>query len=403
MRKPPIVIVIGGGLSGLTCAVRLHEEGVPVLLVESTDRLGGRALSDRFESYILDRGFQALLNAYPAAQDVLNMSALNLHPFYPGVQIWWKGKFHKFVMPFSHPIEALQSLNSPIGNFNDKRIMLKFRMRLIGETADGIAKKSEQKTTAELLREEGFSEVFIERFWRPLCGAFLLDTSLKTASKVFEFIMHCYFSGEATLPVGGMQSIAMHLADRLPKEAIRRNCKVTAIQDGIVSLSSGETLGTNAIVVATDPMEASRLLNDDTPSPPFATVTCVYYETTTPPFEKSYFILNGENEGLVQNVTLPSLASPSYAPEGHYLVAATLLKDTSDEEEQELDQMVRDDLRPWFKEQVDSWRFLKVYRVKNALATQYPEVLSQKYQMTVRPGIYRCGDYTGMALDKQRH
>lgn len=66
MRKPPIVIVIGGGLSGLTCAVRLHEEGVPVLLVESTDRLGGRALSDRFESYILDRGFQALLNAYPA-------------------------------------------------------------------------------------------------------------------------------------------------------------------------------------------------------------------------------------------------------------------------------------------------------------------------------------------------
>ena len=195
MRKPPIVIVIGGGLSGLTCAVRLHEEGVPVLLVESTDRLGGRALSDRFESYILDRGFQALLNAYPAAQDVLNMSALNLHPFYPGVQIWWKGKFHKFVMPFSHPIEALQSLNSPIGNFNDKRIMLKFRMRLIGETADGIAKKSEQKTTAELLREEGFSEVFIERFWRPLCGAFLLDTSLKTASKVFEFIMHCYFSG----------------------------------------------------------------------------------------------------------------------------------------------------------------------------------------------------------------
>ena len=170
----------------------------------------------------------------------------------------------------------------------------------------------------------------------------------------------------------------MHLADRLPKEAIRRNCKVTAIQDGIVSLSSGETLGTNAIVVATDPMEASRLLNDDTPSPPFATVTCVYYETTTPPFEKSYFILNGENEGLVQNVTLPSLASPSYAPEGHYLVAATLLKDTSDEEEQELDQMVRDDLRPWFKEQVDAWRFLKVYRVKNALATQYPEVLSQK-------------------------
>ncbi|MFK7804715.1 MAG: flavin monoamine oxidase family protein [Anaerolineae bacterium] len=37
------VIIIGGGLSGLSAAKRLKEAGVPILLLEGRDRLGGRA------------------------------------------------------------------------------------------------------------------------------------------------------------------------------------------------------------------------------------------------------------------------------------------------------------------------------------------------------------------------
>ena len=53
------VLVIGGGLSGLTCAVLLHEIGHSVMVVEASNRLGGRvhSLRDRLTgTYLADLG-----------------------------------------------------------------------------------------------------------------------------------------------------------------------------------------------------------------------------------------------------------------------------------------------------------------------------------------------------------
>jgi phytoene dehydrogenase-like protein len=395
MRKAPIVIVVGAGLSGLTCAAKLHAEGVPVLVTEGGERVGGRAISDRHNEFILDRGFQAMLSAYPSAKVALDMGALNLQPFYPGVQIWYKGKFNKFVLPMSkNPLEALTALQAPIGTLTDKTNMLKFRTRLMAETPDAIMKKNE-KTTYELLRGESFSKDFIDHFWRPLCGGLLLERKLETSSRVFEFIMHCYFNGDAAVPIGGMQAIAAQLAAKLPKEAIRTKSPVSAIQDGLISLPQAETLATQAIVIATDQYEAARLLGESEP-PQGRSVTCLYYETKTAPFDKPYMILNGEGTGLVQSVMLPSLASRSYGTQGHHLIAVTLLE-YNDEDEHELEAMVREQLIEWFKEQATKWRYLKVYRIKNALPLQTPESFRTERPAQVRPGVYRCGDYMGVA------
>ena len=43
------VIVAGGGLAGLSCALRLHEGGARPLVLEASDGVGGRVRSDEVD------------------------------------------------------------------------------------------------------------------------------------------------------------------------------------------------------------------------------------------------------------------------------------------------------------------------------------------------------------------
>ncbi len=70
------VIVVGGGLAGLTCAKKLLAAGVHVTVVEASDGVGGRARSDNVDGYTLDRGFQVLFDSYPAVRRNLDIDDL---------------------------------------------------------------------------------------------------------------------------------------------------------------------------------------------------------------------------------------------------------------------------------------------------------------------------------------
>src|SRR6266581_4716951 len=45
MTAPPEVVIIGGGVAGLTAARELAAAGMRVLVLEARDRLGGRVLT----------------------------------------------------------------------------------------------------------------------------------------------------------------------------------------------------------------------------------------------------------------------------------------------------------------------------------------------------------------------
>ena len=62
------VVVVGGGVAGLACAVRLADAGRTVRVLEASDAVGGRVRTDRVDGFRLDRGFQILNTAYPEAQ-----------------------------------------------------------------------------------------------------------------------------------------------------------------------------------------------------------------------------------------------------------------------------------------------------------------------------------------------
>ena len=58
-------IVIGAGLAGLTAARDLQDQGKSVLVLESSDRVGGRVKSDYQDGFIFDHGFQVINPRYP--------------------------------------------------------------------------------------------------------------------------------------------------------------------------------------------------------------------------------------------------------------------------------------------------------------------------------------------------
>ena len=91
----PDVLVVGAGMAGIACALSLHEAGRSVGLLEASDAPGGRVRTDRAEGFLLDRGFQVLLTAYPEARRLLDYEALQLHRFTPGALVYFDGRLHR--------------------------------------------------------------------------------------------------------------------------------------------------------------------------------------------------------------------------------------------------------------------------------------------------------------------
>ena len=117
---PDPVVIIGGGLSGLTCAKELHAAGVDFLLFEASDAVGGRVRTDEVDGFLLDRGFQVLLTAYPEAIRHLDYDALKLKAFEPGSLIRANDEFHQMSDPWRRPQHALQTAFAPVGSLMDK-------------------------------------------------------------------------------------------------------------------------------------------------------------------------------------------------------------------------------------------------------------------------------------------
>jgi hypothetical protein len=156
-----------------------------------------------------------------------------------------------------------------------------------------------------------------------------------------------------------------------------------------VVLESGEILRANSIVVATEGQEAGHLLgyshNINSRS-----VSVLYFVAKEPPLDEPILVINGGSRGPVNNVCVPNLVQPTYAPEGNWLVSASVLGwPTSDDKT--LVNMVRSQLRRWYGLVALEWRLLRVYRILHALPITYPMEWQQPQR--VSDGLYICGDH----------
>lgn len=387
--RPP-VIIIGAGLAGLACARVLHAAGERCLLLEAGDAAGGRVRTDEFEGFLLDRGFQVLLTAYPEAQAVLDYDALDLKSFQPGALIRSEGHFHHFADPWRQPGRLLQTAFSPVGTFADKLRIGRLRSRSRRGTLDSVFKRPEQ-STRDMLKESGFSDRIVERFFKPFLGGVFLEPELTTSSRMLEFVFRHFSEGDAAVPAKGMQAIPDQLAAGLPEDGFRFRTPVAELTDDAVELDGGERIPHRGVVVATDGTTAGRLLDEViAPSQP-RTACCFYYAAENPPIDEPILVLNGDKAGPVNNLAVMDRVAPSYAPAGASLVSVTVLGAT-ERADRELDEAIRDQLRHWFGPEVGSWRHLRTYHIPRALPGVAPHY-DPRIAPRVRECVYVCGDF----------
>lgn len=385
------VVVVGAGLAGLACARKLHTAGVPVLVAEASDGVGGRVRTDLVDGFLLDRGFQVLLTAYPEAQDALDYAALDLRPFYPGALVRHAGTFHHVADPFRRPQDLLRTALSPVGTVGDKLRVALLAQRLRRASRDDLLAAA-PKSTARALTDAGFSPVMIERFWRPFLGGVLLDRELGTAAAMFAFVVAMFARGDAVLPNAGMGAIPGQLAATLPPDSVRLGTHVTDVASDGVALAGGERIAASAVVVAVDGPSAARLLVE-IDDPGSRSVSCVYYAATTPPVDEPALVLAGEEPGPVNNLCVPSLVAPGYAPEGAALISVSVVERGGLDDEA-LERAVRTQLSGWFGARVREWRHLRTDTIAHAQPGQAPAALVPPARaVRLREGLYVCGDH----------
>jgi phytoene dehydrogenase-like protein len=379
------VVIVGAGLAGLSAAREIQRHGHSVIVLESSDAVGGRVRTDIVDGFQLDRGFQVMLTAYPELQSQVDMRALDLRPFDPGALVWRNGKGHAVSDPFRKPQTLATTAFAPIGSVFDKARIVVLRARVMRRKPAALL-GGQDVSTDVALRAFGFSTKIINRFFRPLFGGIQLDPHLATSRRMFDVIFKSLSEGQSVLPSRGMQALPLQMASRLSEGTIHLNTRVSKVDGAKVTLASGENITARAVVVATDGPTASSLLG--IPVVESRKVGCVYFSADTPPTKEKYVVLDGTGNGPVLNVAVISNVAPSYAPADKHLIVAALPGVTDGD----LEAMSREQLRSWWGPQVNDWKHLRTYVINHGGPVQKPP-FSPKQRVDLGNGLFVCGDH----------
>jgi len=380
------VLIVGAGMAGLACGRTLQDAGVPFVLFDSEEEVGGRVRTDEVDGYRLDRGFQVLLTAYPEARKFLDYGALDLKACYPGSRVWFGDRFHRVADPFRHPIDGIMSLANPIGSLLDKvRVgMMRTGLRSTKSMPDDLS-------TLDALSKLGFGPIMIDRFWKPFMRGVFLENELSTTVRKFEETFRLFAQGDTVLPRLGIGELPKQMAGKLPRESLALGTEITKVEHRAIESADGKRFEGRAVVLATDLDPANRLLGIETKPGQWNAVDCLYFSLPADqlPTSEPILHLDGTGEDLVNNLTFVSTLC-NCAPSDRSLASTSVIA-RQETEHEELAQEVLGQLETWFGKGIE-WEFVKGYRIRQAV----PATPVATVPDPVVNGIHRCGDYCGL-------
>ncbi|MEP7022821.1 MAG: NAD(P)/FAD-dependent oxidoreductase [Actinomycetota bacterium] len=384
IRNVAPVVIVGAGLAGLACATDLTTAGIPVQVLEAGDGAGGRMRTDRRAGFLLDRGFQVFNTSYPQVKRRLDLRALQLRAFSPGMLLWTGAGRLRFTDPTRRPGQLSDLALGRIAGPRDLAALAVLSARDMLLPAR-VIKGGPDVTTSAALTGAGISRELTERFFRPFLAGVFLEDQLETSSRFFHLVWRSMLRGSLCLPRRGMQAIPDQLASALPPGTVQLETAVAGLTDDGVALADGTERPARAVVVATGPSAAAMLLPGlDVPAT--RTVTTIYHAAASPPLAEPTLLVDTEREIL--HTCVLSEVMPGYSGDGRALVSTSVLGGG----DQAAEPAVRARLAELYGTETASWEHLSTYTIDGALPVMTaPHMLS--LPSCVGPGRYACGDY----------
>jgi phytoene dehydrogenase-like protein len=385
MSNAAPVVIVGAGLAGLACAADLAAAGVAVQVLEAADGVGGRMRTDWRAGFLLDRGFQVFNTSYPQVKRRLDLRALQLRAFSPGMLLWTGAGRVRFTDPTRRPGQLSDLALGRVAGPRDLAALAVLSARDMLLPAR-VVKGGPDMTTAAALTGAGISRELTERFFRPFLSGVFLEDQLETSSRFFHLVWRSMLRGSLCLPRRGMQAIPEQLAAALRPGTVRLETPVSGLTDDGVTLADGTEVAARAVVVATGPEAAAALL-PGLVVPATRTVTTIYHAAAVAPLAEPTLLVDTEREIL--HTCVLSEVTPGYSGDGRALVSTSVLGDAA---QAHPEAAVRARLAELYGTDTADWEHLSTYTITGALPVMAaPHMLS--LPACVGPRRYACGDY----------
>lgn len=344
--SPGRAVVIGGGISGLACAYGLREAGIPVLLLEQSQRLGGMIDSVEQDGFLFELGPQSFLSTETLLEVIaglgLDNELLRADPRAPRF-ILRRGRLE--LVPRAPP--AL--LSTGLLSFGTK-------WRLLSEPFRRTQPPKDDESVADFVRRK-FGAELLELLLAPfVSGVYAGDPEKLSLRSAFPSV-HQWEQQYGSVIRGamksrpakdkppatlctfrkGMVSLPRALGERLGDE-VRCSVSVTSIRRGKANGNSEfeltvshhgheERITSGAVIVATETQPAGRLLAGISPDfashlarveyAPVAVVATGYRrEQVSHPVNGFGFLVPRTQKLRILGTVWTSSLFPGRAPEG---------------------------------------------------------------------------------------
>jgi len=344
------IVVIGGGITGLSAAWELQQRGISYTLLEASERWGGKIISSTLEkdnsNFLVEGGPDTLVTRKPEAWDLANELGMLNQIADPGSET---SGIYVLDNGSLYPIPV-----SPTRFFSTPLLTLRGKLRMLAEPFQPARRDDDDESLADFVRRRLGQEA-LDKFIGPVLGGIyntdpekqsimvsspVMREMEKDGGGLFLGALKRMFGGKKTKTAkkprfitfkNGLQELPLEMARQL-KGDLRLNARVESItRSGIgyqVHVAGGANVYADGIIFATLAKQTSGLIKDVAPEASqklgemrqqnIGTVSLVYRESDIPakPVVNGLMIPRREKR-LIDAITFTSRKMPERSAAGY--------------------------------------------------------------------------------------